>query len=231
VLSDIHFPYHSNLAVEKAVQYGQTDHCTSVLLNGDILDCAQISRFVPEKGAVELCDEIEMTCQFLRDLRKSFPKGRIIFKTGNHEDRLHGYLMSNARAAAKLKYVDWPSQLELAKLNIEFVEDKRQIHMGALTVVHGHEFSGGGGINPARWLYLQISDCGLMGHLHRSSSHKGRRIRGYVASTYSTGCLCDLSPTYAACNQWDHGFGTVLLRGGSDFQYVPHEILPDGKVR
>ncbi len=231
VLSDIHFPYHSELAVASAVQFGLQEKCDSVLLNGDIVDCAQISRFTPELGAVDLIDEINMTIAFLADLRKAFPKGRIIFKTGNHEDRLHTYLMGNARQAARLHYMDWPSQLKLADFNIEFVADKRQIHMGALTIVHGHEFSGGGGINPARWLYLQIGDCGLMGHLHRTSAHKEKRIRGYVSSTYSSGCLCDLSPTYAACNKWDHGFGTIEFRGGSDFQYVPHEVLPDGKVR
>jgi predicted phosphodiesterase len=231
VLSDIHFPYHSELALNSAVQFGLEDDCDCVLLNGDILDCAQISRFVAERGAVDLIDEIDMTRAFLADLSKAFPKGRIIFKTGNHEDRLHTYLMGNARQAAKLRYMDWPSQLGLPELDIEFVGNKRKIYMGDLTVVHGHEFSGGGGVNPARWLYLQISDCGLMGHLHRSSSHKGRRVRGYVASTWSTGCLCDLSPTYAACNQWDHGFGTIELRGGGDFQYTPHEVLPSGKVR
>lgn len=231
VISDIHFPYHSDLAVEAAVQFGLDDKCDSVLINGDLIDCAQISRFVPERGAVDLRDEIDVTTAFLKDLRKAYPKGRIVFKTGNHEDRLHSYLMSNAAQAGRLKYQDWSSQLELPKLDIEIVENKRKIYMGDLTVVHGHEFNGGGGVNPARWLFLKINDCGLMGHLHRSSFHSSTSVRDYVCSVWSTGCLCDKSPEYASCNQWDWSFGTIELRGGGDFHYEPHSIDKHGQVR
>ena len=231
VLSDIHIPYHDEKALTTAVQWGIDNKATDLLLNGDIMDCALISTYTAEKGAVDLIDEIDMTRGFLEQMRQVFPKGRIIYKTGNHEDRLHHYLARNAGQAARLRYVDLGSQLGFDDLKIELVDDKRHIQMGALNVYHGHEFSGGGGVNPARWLYTKMGDCGLMGHLHRTSSHKEPRARGYVSSTYSAGCLCDLNPAYAACNKWDHGFAVVNLYGRGDFHCQPLEVLGSGKVR
>jgi hypothetical protein len=45
VLSDIHFPYHDEEALGSAIQYGIAQKVNTILLNGDVLDFYQLSRF------------------------------------------------------------------------------------------------------------------------------------------------------------------------------------------
>ena len=45
LLSDIHFPYHDLEALNASLEYGVNMDMNTILLNGDILDCYQQSRF------------------------------------------------------------------------------------------------------------------------------------------------------------------------------------------
>jgi len=80
VLSDIHFPYQDNKALELALNYGLQKKANAVYLNGDILDFYQCSRFtkdrrlrdmasVPKCGLCRLTQPVE---KYFEDKKKNF---------------------------------------------------------------------------------------------------------------------------------------------------------------
>lgn len=57
ILSDVHLPYHDLDALVAAVEHGIKKGIDSIYLNGDILDCYQISRFIKDPQAMSFSDE------------------------------------------------------------------------------------------------------------------------------------------------------------------------------
>ena len=45
IISDLHFPYQDNEAIELALNYGLEKDVNCILLNGDVIDFATVSRF------------------------------------------------------------------------------------------------------------------------------------------------------------------------------------------
>ena len=104
VFSDIHLGIHDKAALIAAIQYAKQDRVENIILNGDILDSAQISRHPKHADTPKFLNEIELAKQFLEGLRSEFKDQNIYFKIGNHEDRLERYLMQNADALAAVSY-------------------------------------------------------------------------------------------------------------------------------
>jgi hypothetical protein len=48
-------------------------------------------------------------------------------------------------------------------------------------------------------------------------------------ASYSTGCLCQLTPRYARVNRWNHGFATLEAEKGGDWDIRNLKIIK-GKV-
>src|SRR5574343_300047 len=68
---------------------------------------------------------------------------------------------------------------------------------GKLPILHGHEVRRMAmAVNPARGLFMRLKSWGMCGHCHKTSEHTERDIRGTILTTWSVGCLCDLSPVY-----------------------------------
>lgn len=210
ILSDVHNPFHDETALALAVAEGVREKCNVVILNGDFMDCFNCSHFRKDPRTVNFKDEIESGIAILRWLRSKFPKARIIFKDGNHDERLEAYLMDRAPLLLDVAAVSWPALLCFAEFKIEYVRDKRPIRLGKLNVLHGHEyrfiFSP---VNTARGLFLRANAHALCGHMHKNSHHSEPNLEGKVISTWSTGCLCDLRPKYDPLAKWQHGFAIV----------------------
>jgi predicted phosphodiesterase len=229
VLSDIHLPCHDRQAVELAVSRAKIDGVAGVILNGDLLDSHEISDHDKDPSAPRYVQEIEYGVRFWRWLREQLPTCRLVYKLGNHEERLTRYVYSRAPALFGLQAVTIQSLLELDAVGVELVADKRVVKLGKLHLVHGHEYRGGGGVNPARWLYLRARSVAMSGHFHRTSEHHARDIAGKYEAAWSTGCLCDLKPLYAPLNEWNHGWAVVEVSNGGDFG-VRNLRLVNGQV-
>lgn len=230
ILSDTHIPHSNDNAVTQAVREAKRLKVSGILLNGDILDCAEISRHDKTMESQPYHTEIAFGVAFIEMLRKEFPKALMVYKSGNHEDRLDAYICKNAPAFRGLEGFNIPTLLHLKENKVEWVQDKRIIKLGKLFVAHGHEYNGSGGVNPARWLYLRSGDCTIMGHCHRTSEHHERNISGYNVATWSVGCACDLNPLWCSQNSWNHGFATVELAKNGDFVVHNRRVFPDGRV-
>jgi len=207
------------------------------LLNGDIVDFFNLSRFDKDPTETSLRNELDTTRQFLGWLRQEFPNARIIFKLGNHDERMGIYVRQKAPELWGVQSLMLP-HLITAKMDgqtevggIEWIDDQRKITAGKLTIWHGHEVGKGSiapPVNPARGLFMRTLSCGIMGHLHKGSGHEETTSDGKLVACWSTGCLCGLWPTYARVNKWTHGAAWLEL-SGTDFSVTPIRIL-NGKV-
>lgn len=230
ILSDIHAPYHDERALVSALRYIQKCSPTLIILNGDIADCFAVSFWEKDPRKRDFAGELKIVKIILTSIRCSFPNARIIFKSGNHEERLIRYMMVKAPELLDLEVLSLRELLDLPALEIELVQEKRPIRLGKLNVIHGHEFrfAIAGPVNPARGFYNKAKAHCIGGHLHQTSQHSEKNLNQNVISTWSTGCLCDLHPDYTPLNQWNHGFAMVDVTKNGIFQ-VNNMRIVDGE--
>lgn len=233
VLSDVHLPFHDRRAIERAINEGVRRGCDAILLNGDMMDCYQLSRFDRTPGESLIKKEVEQMRQLFRHLRDKFPEAPITWKLGNHEKRLEIYLKTKA---PELWDIGLPEFIfgrltGAEEVGAEIISDKRIIVSGHLKWLHGHEYKAGFAepVNPARGLFLRAKTTCAAGHWHQPSQHTEPILGGRHISTWSTGCLCQLNPKYMPLNKWRHGFAIQELFNGGNFHLHNLTIL-DGEL-
>lgn len=232
VLSDVHVPYHDRAALDAALLHGDTFGPDVVLLNGDIADFYRISRYQHDPDRRNFKQEIEAVRMFLGHLRARYPKARIVYKLGNHEERWWTYLWGRAPELFGIDVASFGVLVQAEQHRVEIVDQQRPIRIGShLTVLHGHELPKGltNPVNPARGAFLRALDIVLMGHQHRTSEHTETTMNGRMITCWSTGCLCDLNPEYMRINRHNHGFATVTVDASGEFSVKNHRIW-EGKV-
>ena len=113
---------------------------------------------------------------------------------------------------------------------IQMINGKQIMQAGGLNILHGHEFGQSvfSPVNIARGLYMKGKVSAIQGHNHRTSSHTEKNMNQKIVTTWSLGCLCELTPEYLPINQWNHGFAMVDLDGG-EF-HVRNMSIYKGKV-
>ncbi len=210
VMGDVHCPYHDRPTIAAAVKEGKRRGIVGVILNGDVMDSAEISRHDKDPSAPRYVEEVKVTRQFLAYIRAQFPKADVIYKDGNHEDRLPRYIFNNSPALFGLECLTLRSLLDLDGLGVAWVTDQRTIALGKLPVIHGHEYGkGGGGAHPSKWLFNKAHASALCGHLHRTDEFGVTDVKGRQIRTWSVGCACDLKPRWLRNNNWGHGCAFV----------------------
>ena len=119
VLSDIHIPYHDEAALSAAVDYLKKRRPDVVLINGDYGDFYTVSRFLKNPKKRNFKREIKLQRDGLQWLRSQFPKARLIYKLGNHDERYDHWLWNHAPEISDLPQVRLPAILGCKKLGIE----------------------------------------------------------------------------------------------------------------
>jgi hypothetical protein len=233
VLSDIHVPYHSEIALGAAVADLKSSGIDALILNGDIADFYAISRWDKNPAKRNFKAELEQVRQTLAWIRSEFPSIPIVFKLGNHEERWRLWLFQHAPEISDEPEMSLTNWLRLDRNDITLVEDQRPIMAGKLPVLHGHEKGKGisAPVNQARGAFLRLHHTVLEGHGHRTSGHCEPDMFGNEVFCWSTGCLCDLRPEYARLNKWNHGFASVEVHADGSFDVSNHRITADGRVR
>ena len=212
IISDMHIPYQDNDSIQKAINYGKEKKVNCILINGDLLDMCSISRFGRDWRQRQIHEEFEATRVFLNSLREHFPKAKIVFKYGKHDERYEKFLFLKAPEIFDCTDFQLEVLLKLGELKSEVVKEKRPIRIGKLTVLHGHElFGGSGGVNPARGTFLKTLENVVVGHYHKTSSNTEASMYGDVFSVHSVGCLCGKTPYYMPINKWNTGFAYCEL--------------------
>lgn len=238
IICDIHLPYHDFDALEIAIKELKKQKIDTLILNGDIIDCYHASDYEKDPNKRNLPGEIAMLCHFLSDLQKSFPKVKIIYKLGNHEERFERYILKKAPALWGFECFELNNLIKIEylrlmgkPLDIDFVKGKRIIRIGKLAVIHGHEFREGSfsPVNPARGYFIRSFASVIGGDKHRTSEHTEPDINGKLFGAWSIGCLCDLHPLYMPLNKWNLGFSRVIKYEDESFEVKNQKII-GGKI-
>jgi predicted phosphodiesterase len=227
VLSDIHVPYHDEQALGIAIDKCKSEKCNVLLLNGDAMDFYAISHWQRDPRKRDFILEIERGVELIRHLRSEFPKARIIYKLGNHDERLENYLIDKAPELLGLPCLKLSSLLEFDKCKVEEVRDSRPITLGKLYTIHGHEyrFAISNPVNAARGLFLRAKTSSLCGHFHQSNSHSGKTLADHVITAFSTGALCNLRYNHGPINEHNHGFAIVNVAKDNAWEVQNYRIL------
>jgi len=229
IINDLHIPYHDLQAIQIALTELKRLGIDTLLLNGDIIDCYQLSRWEKDPNKRSFQHEIKMLNDFLDDIKKYFNGVEIIYKLANHEERYEKFLLQKAPELFDLEILSWKS---LIGDRVPIVKNKRPIKAGKLNILHGHEFGESifSPVNAARGLYLKSKTSTAAGHSHVTSEHIERDLNDSITGCWSIGCLSDLHPDYRPVNKWNHGFAFVMVDNDGDFEMHNYKII-NGKIR
>jgi len=225
VISDTHIPYHNNPSIEEVINYFIIKKVDGILLNGDILDCYQLSKFQPDPRKRNFGEEILAFQQFVRVLKKNVTSN-IFFKLGNHEERYERIMITRCPEFLGIKSFDFEEVLGCNDLDVKVIKDQRIIYIGNLPVLHGHEIGMKyANVTPARTLFLKTYKSSLCGHLHRTSQHNEQSLDGKIISCWSVGHLGDPHPLYRRINNWNHGAARIEKDSSGDFEVINLRML------
>lgn len=229
VLSDFHIPYQNNKAVQIAMDFAKDYKPDKIVLNGDMIDFYGISDFdkCPDRRK-NIAEEVEMTKEFLTNLRSINKKSQIYFLEGNHENRLQKYVWRHPELHG-LGALDINNMLQLDKNHIQIVrasndywgKEAGHLEVGDTVIMHGDSRINGckGGAYAAKNTAINIAKPVIMGHTHRLSEYN-------VTNRYNDlkgvecGCLCQI-PKLA---NWQNGFVTFETIKGKNHNYRLHRI-------
>lgn len=233
IISDVHIPYHSEVAFGAAIRALKAVKIDTLLINGDFADFYQVSRHQRDPKHRRFSEELKSVVQGLEWLRSEFPKARIVYKLGNHEERWQVFIWNRAPEIYDLPAVQIDELLQAKRLGVEVVGDQRFIMLGQLPILHGHELGKSifSPVNPARGAFLRTHHTVLVGHSHQTSGHADTDMFHSETFVWSTGCLCDLTPAYARNNRWNHGFAWVDIAKDGSFSVSNRRIAKNGDVR
>ena len=236
VIGDLQIPFHDPKAVKLALNFAKDLRPDKVILNGDIMDCYEISDFVRSPMIkADFNDEIEETYSFILDLKRACPRAKIIWVEGNHEFRLKKYLMTRAKELVGLKRakIRLEDLLDFKKFGIDYIQNKPgaskhgdvYTKIGELHIGHWDMVRQWGGFT-AKNLLDRKGVSIMQSHTHRMGSHYRTWVGGKIMGAWENGCLCSLDPAYMANPDWLHGFSVVFhKKDSSRFQVVQVPII------
>jgi predicted phosphodiesterase len=232
-ISDIHFPNHDEEALSTALEYGLEHKANCIVIGGDLLDNTPFTRFRTPPDRKKAREYFDMTIDFLQALRANFPEALILYMEGNHDRWYCDWLIDHCAVVFDDPYYQLEARLGLDELNIKFLKENVMVKAGKLPMLHGHTIVRGvfAPVNAARGAYIRSKSNLLIGHTHQVSMHSEKDINGKATKTWSTGCLCTLSPSYDPHNtKHSHGFAYITTEANGDFTVNNYEIL-NGQIR
>ncbi len=215
-----------------------------VLLNGDILEGSELSRWPKIKGAtIDLQVEFDFCREMFRQLREVVsPDCRIIWTAGNHGlDRLAKYMTQISTAFSELRDMKFDKLAGLDDYDvilsqggwISSPEGTEEEPEGMLLhqfyrIYHGRKM----GATPALSELRQANRSGQSGHLHRAQVIYGTTERDQGMSWMSTpaGCTRRATAGYlrGLTNGHQKGFGVAFLMPNNRVHQYP--VITDGDL-
>ncbi|MFY8166237.1 MAG: metallophosphoesterase, partial [Sediminibacterium sp.] len=219
-------------AITLALDYGKEQKVNTIIINGDLMDFYQMSRFEKDPRKRSIKFEFDSTKAFLVILREAFPNAQIYWLKGNHDVRYEHWLMSKAPEVFDDPYFQMEERLRLNEQRIHLIGDKILVKAGKLHIHHGHLFFRGfmAPVNSARGLYMKAKESTICGHVHKISAHTETNLSGEITATWTTGCLCELSPDYHPfANGYGHGFAHIKVNLDKTYSLKNFHII-NGKI-
>lgn len=227
IIADSHIPYHDIKAINIALEKGVKDGCKAILLNGDIIDCYQGSKWERDPRNRTIAQEFDALESFIKILSKHF---KVYYKLGNHEERFQSVLRIKAPMLIGVPEFEISNILKGRGCDCEVIY-KQKIYFGKLPVIHGHEYGikASVAVNTARSLFLKTNKSAACAHSHRTSEHSDKSIDDKTISCFSIGCMCNMNPEYAVLNKWNQGFAEVEFDSSGYFEFRNYRV-DNGKI-
>lgn len=232
VAGDFHLYYSKRELLEGMLTWALEHGVDSVLLNGDVMDCYDISFFARTQDSKGFQYELDETKRIIELIQKTLDC-KIFYKEGNHEERLPVIFARKIPELIKVYGMQLENLLELQNFNCDYIKDRRLVRFSGLNILHGHEFGGGVAVpvNPARTALLKVNDNVMVSHYHKSSQDSYSDIDGNIKGAWSVGCLCDLRPHYRPYgNKWNAGFAFVKAENQKVFRVTNLQMSETGEV-
>lgn len=228
-LSDIHIPYQDTALVASALRLIEDVRPDRVVINGDVADFFQCSRFnMAEERMEELQSDIDAANAFRRSVREAAPNAAIDETEGNHDNRITTYVRKNARAVASLRSLEPRFLFAYDDLDINVHPGCGFLLRPFFLVKHGTIVRGEAGAT-AKAELLAAGINGISGHTHRLATY---RKSGYGQRQWTEqGCMCRLDPDYVpgGVPNWTQG---IAVGEFSASAFVIHEVpFTDGALR
>lgn len=157
VLGDIHFPLANerlleklfNLIEKKLYPESLDEHGNSNLIivqNGDLCDFPSFSKYLQDpRQHVNVNVSLNKARNFWATLRRVAPNAELLFKAGNHDDRLYKYILEKAPMLIELEELTLENLYFMNKYGVKsFGSSKRLILEGNLKITHGDRSSSAG---------------------------------------------------------------------------------------
>lgn len=230
ILSDIHLPYHSIDAMTEAMSALKREKIDGLLLNGDTLDCHSLSRWIKDPKKRDFKYELDTLNQLFDVLDKEL-KCKIYFKIGNHELRYEHFLHMKAHELRGIEAFEFENIIKARERGVQMIKSGQYMKMNGLNGIHGHEYpSAFSPVNIARGLYTKSKVSSFQGHNHITSEHTETDMNGRITTTWSIGCLSELSANYAPITKWNHGYAWVELDANKEDFIFHNKRIYKGKT-
>ncbi len=215
-MSDTQLPFIDEPLWQATLNFVDDYKPHDIFLDGDILDCYEISQFDKRPDRKFTLDtEFEMGTELVLDLRaRAAPGANVWWIDGNHEERIMRVLWKLAQGFSTMVR-DISEQMHLDDIVAGYVPYGKHIEYLGFVLTHGghmkglySEFSG----MTARKHLDRYRSSGANGHTHRLGSYSMTDMHNRSHTWYELGCLCGKDLEYVKGHpNWQHGFmiGTV----------------------
>jgi uncharacterized C2H2 Zn-finger protein len=226
--SDLQLPFVDEPLLDAVVEFVSDYKPHDIILNGDILDCYEVSDFDkrPER-LFNLGTEFEMADAIVRKLKRYAAKDcQVWWVDGNHEERLQRAIWRRAQDFSFL-VKDIPEALRLDDTCAGYVPYGKHIDYLGFVFTHGNFVSSYSAYTAKRHLERYRSS-GVNGHTHRLGSYSVTDMHGRSHTWYEQGCLCRRDLEYVrGVGNWQQGFLIGTVANGALHPQLIHTIEAD----
>lgn len=230
-LSDLHYPYQDQAAIDAALDFCRDWKPTLVIIGGDLYDSYMISGY--EKSP----DQLNHHLQREFDLAKPFVKevdglgSEVVYILGNHEARIDALIAKNP-GLAKLRALEWHRMAELPE-RWQILPQYSRYRVGSLDFHHGDLKQGPGGRYVAARMLEDLKRSSVFGHFHRSQTYTEPDGDGVLRAGFGAGHLCNTTEAakYCRLNRWATGFISVDMDPREGLYEVRSHLIHGGRTR
>ena len=214
----VHVPYQDNKALEALYAVLRRERPQYVVCLGDLLDCYDLSPYDrnPEKGQ-PIADEIKGARDFLSRVRSITPRSSHFYLPGNHEKRLHKYLVRQAPAVSRFASLRLENVLGLSDIGWAFRGEHSEIVRNWL-FCHGDAYVCSASGNTVRKHLTALGRNCVIAHSHRQGIVRITTGNNASLTGVEVGCLCrkDLGERIweipiGRMADWQQGFSQIIV--------------------
>lgn len=222
---DTHAPFHDPKPFKLMLEVAKDFKPDEVVILGDFFDAYSVSFHTknPERVFLTIEDEFDRARSALHDLVAAVPKARLVFLSGNHEDRVNNYLRAYAPVLAKS--INLEQMLKLPRGTTFYPYGQKNRHfMGKLLATHGTIYSQHVALGMLRKYGMSV----IFGHTHRLQEFNIKTVHGDRLKGITIGWLGEVEHAGEYVKDvadWVHAFAVSYHYAGSgDFVIQPIEV-------